>query len=753
VAVQDSPAIHFLGHVWNTTPTAADNFVDWQQYVVPTSAASPTSKMSFRSSLSTTSTPSYTERMSVDSAGNVTATTFTGALSGNATTATALAANGANCTGNNFALGVDASGVAECAQPAFSNLSGSVAASQMPALTGAVTSSAGSTTTSAGKADLLDASFFCSDAGASDAYACSLSPAITAYVTGTHYRFKANTANTGAASINLNSLGAKTVVKVQGAITTALVDNDILAGQWVEVVYDGTNMQMMSPLGNAPSGTISGLTTSAIVTAASATSIQTPSATTTLDSSGNLSTPGSISSTGSNGGIDATEGTGAGLTAAASHDLLWGDSTAHRWKMNNNNGTSTTVAGFSDDLSVFASTTSAQFLGVISDEVGSGTKVAKFDSVSGNSGVAAQTSGTLTSGNCAKFDANGNIVDNGATCGAGGGGSGTVTSSTPGTIAQYSASTTVMGDTRAKISPSQAQNIKNSTSLRQPGGWVAYHGWLSGRTPLGTNLDTNDCLVYYDAQAGLMKGITPSFVACDGPHALLSASHTDTTAASAVRGDIIAAIGSTPTWQRVAHSSATGGYFKWNGTDVVASTGAASGTGTCTNQFVRAANADAAPTCNTVSLTADVTGTLPTGNGGTGNTTGVQTYVFFATTTAPACTTGGGTTTFLGPSGAGSTTETSVVRYVVPLAGTVKNLRVWLGGNVPASETAAIKVVLGGSAQANPTCSIAAGAATCSDTSGTLSVVAGDTLNAQVNCSGGTTALNARASVSFTIQE
>ena len=40
----------------------------------------------------------------------------------------------------------------------------------------------------------------------------------------------------------------------------------------------------------------------------------------------------------------------------------------------------------------------------------------------GRSGTVAYTSGALTSGNCAKFDASGNIVDNGATCGGGGGG-------------------------------------------------------------------------------------------------------------------------------------------------------------------------------------------------------------------------------------------------------------------------------------------------------------------------------------------
>jgi predicted RecA/RadA family phage recombinase len=52
-----------------------------------------------------------------------------------ATAATALAANGPNCTGNDFALGVDAVGAAECAQPAFANLSGSLTLAQTPLTT------------------------------------------------------------------------------------------------------------------------------------------------------------------------------------------------------------------------------------------------------------------------------------------------------------------------------------------------------------------------------------------------------------------------------------------------------------------------------------------------------------------------------------------------------------------------------------------------------------------------------------------
>lgn len=43
---------------------------------------------------------------------------------------TALAADGGNCSGNNFALGVDTAGAGQCAQPAFSNLSGAATIAQ-----------------------------------------------------------------------------------------------------------------------------------------------------------------------------------------------------------------------------------------------------------------------------------------------------------------------------------------------------------------------------------------------------------------------------------------------------------------------------------------------------------------------------------------------------------------------------------------------------------------------------------------------
>lgn len=100
----------------------------------------------------------------------------------------------------------------------------------------------------------LFATRFGADAGANDTYVVTLVPTPAAYVTGGHYRFKANTANTGACTVNFNSLGAKTIKKAAGGITTDLADNDIRAGQWVDLVYDGTNFQIQSTLGNVSSG-------------------------------------------------------------------------------------------------------------------------------------------------------------------------------------------------------------------------------------------------------------------------------------------------------------------------------------------------------------------------------------------------------------------------------------------------------------------------------------------------------------------
>lgn len=85
------------------------------------------------------------------------------------------------------------------------------------------------------------------DAGGDDTYEVTLVPALTAYQSGQTFRFKATTANTGAATLNVNGLGAKTIKK--GA-NRDLETGDILANQVVEVSYDGTNMQLLSTPSN-----------------------------------------------------------------------------------------------------------------------------------------------------------------------------------------------------------------------------------------------------------------------------------------------------------------------------------------------------------------------------------------------------------------------------------------------------------------------------------------------------------------------
>lgn len=53
--------------------------------------------------------------------------------------------------------------------------------------------------------------------------------------------------------------------------------------------------------------------------------------------------------------------------------------------------------------------------------VGSGSSIVLANSVSGNSGKVAQSSGSLVAGNCAKWDSSGNLIDNGSTCSGGSG--------------------------------------------------------------------------------------------------------------------------------------------------------------------------------------------------------------------------------------------------------------------------------------------------------------------------------------------
>lgn len=71
----------------------------------------------------------------------------------------------------------------------------------------------------------------------------ALTPAITSYASGQRFSFIVGTTNTSAATINLNSVGAKAIQK-NGA---ALASGDLTAGDVAVIEYDGTQFQLISP--------------------------------------------------------------------------------------------------------------------------------------------------------------------------------------------------------------------------------------------------------------------------------------------------------------------------------------------------------------------------------------------------------------------------------------------------------------------------------------------------------------------------
>ncbi len=82
-----------------------------------------------------------------------------------------------------------------------------------------------------------------------DNYTASASAAVISYVLNTQYTFKFGNANTGASTMNVNSLGTIPIKKRIGAsLTVDLAANDILAGMEAILVYDGTNFQLISPI-------------------------------------------------------------------------------------------------------------------------------------------------------------------------------------------------------------------------------------------------------------------------------------------------------------------------------------------------------------------------------------------------------------------------------------------------------------------------------------------------------------------------
>lgn len=83
---------------------------------------------------------------------------------------------------------------------------------------------------------------YAADSGSANAITVALTPAPVAYSAGLAVEVKMNATNTGATTINVNGLGAKTV-QMGGAALTA---GQLVAGQIYCMIYDGTNFQLQS---------------------------------------------------------------------------------------------------------------------------------------------------------------------------------------------------------------------------------------------------------------------------------------------------------------------------------------------------------------------------------------------------------------------------------------------------------------------------------------------------------------------------
>jgi hypothetical protein len=77
--------------------------------------------------------------------------------------------------------------------------------------------------------------------------------AVTAYVKGERWAFFPNVTNTGAMTLNISSLGAKSILRADG---TALVSGDIGIGQFCELYYDGSAFRVVSGAGNKFTGNV-----------------------------------------------------------------------------------------------------------------------------------------------------------------------------------------------------------------------------------------------------------------------------------------------------------------------------------------------------------------------------------------------------------------------------------------------------------------------------------------------------------------
>jgi hypothetical protein len=115
------------------------------------------------------------------------------------------------------------------------------------------------------KDTIINAGDYATSTGSANAYVLAIDGQITAYATGQIFKFKANFTNTGAATLNVNSIGAKSIKKKSGGSLIDVGAGDILSGEIVLCIYDGTYLQLFrvfseNKYGDGSDGALSGTT-------------------------------------------------------------------------------------------------------------------------------------------------------------------------------------------------------------------------------------------------------------------------------------------------------------------------------------------------------------------------------------------------------------------------------------------------------------------------------------------------------------
>lgn len=92
--------------------------------------------------------------------------------------------------------------------------------------------------------------------GSDDTYTTTATPTLSAYTTGQVFRVKLTVANTAAATLNIDSLGAKAIKKYVDGALADIETGDIVANYVGLFEYDGTNFVLLSMTATTPTTAI-----------------------------------------------------------------------------------------------------------------------------------------------------------------------------------------------------------------------------------------------------------------------------------------------------------------------------------------------------------------------------------------------------------------------------------------------------------------------------------------------------------------